>query len=114
MARNKFGIPEKILAPIRERDRNCVYCGKVMISPYDRRNPKDSLTIEHFNWDGPFYWKDGLDAEDIAMCCLSCNSSRGIKLLDEWFRSKYCTERGITAETVAEPVRKYLSRRNRS
>jgi hypothetical protein len=30
---------------------------------------KNKATIEHFNEDGPFYWKDGLKEEDLAICC---------------------------------------------
>ena len=107
---NKFGIPETVLAEIAARDRQCVYCQKVMLYPYMGDVPRDSATIEHLNFDGPFYWGRGLRAEDIVMCCGSCNSSRGRKTLPEWFASAYCVERNITAETVARPVREYLGR----
>jgi hypothetical protein len=82
---NKFGIPETVLAEIAARDRQCVYCQKVMLYPYKGDVPHDSATIEHLNFDGPFYWGRGLRAADIVMCCGSCNSSRGRKTLPEWF-----------------------------
>jgi len=110
MLRKKFGIPDDLLEAIRERDKNCAYCGKVMVQPYDRARIMDCATIEHHNRDGPFYWKDGLELRDIVLCCSPCNSSRGTKLLPDWFASQYCRERGINAETVSLPVRDYLSR----
>ena len=110
MGKNKFNIPEDILTFIRERDRSCAYCRKGMVFPYDRTKAIDSATIEHLNRDGPFYWEDGLSAEDIVICCGACNSSRGAKLLTEWFGSRYCVERTINSSTVAEPVQTYLLR----
>lgn len=67
-------------------------------------------TIEHLNEHPPFYWKEGLTEEGLAICCGSCNSSRGNKTLREWFRTAYCRERArpINAGTVAEPVKRYL------
>jgi hypothetical protein len=106
---NKFGIPENELQKIRTRDKKCAYCHKEMIFPYNINNRKDSATIEHLNFDGPFYWKKGLQAKDIVICCGSCNSSRGIKKLNDWFKTKYCIERNISAKTVSEPVKKYLN-----
>jgi len=106
--KNKFGIPENKLNAVRERDRCCAYCQKEMISPYDVHNRKDSATIEHLNYDGPFYWSDGLMIEDIVIACGSCNSSRGVKILKDWFLSEYCIKNNICVDTVAPPVQKYL------
>ncbi len=111
MASHQFGIPKEVIEAIRLRDGYCAYCGKKMLFPYDRTNARDSATIEHLNFDGPLYWKDGLVAEDIVICCGSCNSSRGIKRLEDWFASAYCLERGISAESVSEAVRNYLKRK---
>jgi hypothetical protein len=62
---------------------------------------KDKATIEHLNRKGPFYWNDGLKAEDLVICCQSCKSSRGTKRLSDWFKSDYCVERRINSVTVA-------------
>jgi hypothetical protein len=107
--RAKYGIPEHVLAPIRAPDKRCVYCRKAMNSEY-AGNHRDYATIEHLNFDGPFYWDDGLQAEDIVMCCGSCNSSRGFKELPHWFASPYSKSRNISGHTVAEPVKQYLQR----
>ena len=105
---NKFGIPENELMRIRARDKNCVYCHKSMINPYNSNNHGDSATIEHLSPVPPFYWKEGMKIENIVICCGSCNSSRGIKKLIDWFKTKYCTDRNINEETVAKPVQEYL------
>ena len=108
MAKKNYGIPDNILAEITERDKSCVYCRKNMIYPYDVQNRRDSATIEHLNSEPPFHWCHGLREDGIVMCCGSCNSSRGIKKLNEWFKSQYCIDRKINADTVAEPVKRYL------
>lgn len=108
MAKKNYGIPDKVLADIAERDKSCVYCRKVMLYPYQVENRKDSATIEHLNCEPPFHWSDGLREDGIVMCCASCNSSRGAKTLAKWFESQYCINRNINADTVAEPVKIYL------
>jgi hypothetical protein len=108
---NAFKIPADIERAIRARDKVCVYCkGKMKQYPHTKGCPKDKATIEHLNYDPPFYWDDGLKAEDIVICCQSCNSSRGVKPLPAWFESEYCRTRGISARTVAAPVKAYLAR----
>jgi len=108
---NKFGIPEKELQKVRVRDKRCVYCHKMMINPYNSNNYGDSATIEHLSPIPPFYWKDGMQIENTSICCGSCNSSRGIKKLSDWFRTKYCIDRNISEDTVSNPVKEYLKRK---
>lgn len=103
---NRFGIPAEIEQRIRARDTRCVYCGR----EFARDSRRNMPTIEHLNEDPPFYWHEGLKEEGVAICCGSCNSSRGNKSLLDWFRTPYCMERGITVNgnTLADPVRRYL------
>jgi len=106
---NKFGIPNKDEEEIRMRDKTCVYCHKVMKAyPNAKGTPGDKATIEHLNFDPPFYWADGLKKLDLVICCGSCNSSRNNKALPDWFKTPYCLDRNINKDTVAEPVKKYL------
>ncbi|MGE0205782.1 MAG: hypothetical protein AB7E70_03020 [Hyphomicrobiaceae bacterium] len=106
---NRFGIPGEVEAAIRERDKACVYCGRQMqLHQGVRGSPPDKATIEHLDEHPPFFWDDGLKADGIVICCGSCNSSRGTKSHEQWFLSKYCIERNINADTVAEPVKAYL------
>lgn len=100
---NRYGIPEKDEKEIRARDKVCVYCHKTMKEFSNKGSHKDSATIEHLNNDGPFDKK-----YNLAICCGSCNSSRGNKDLLTWFKSSYCIERNINKETVAKPVREYI------
>jgi 5-methylcytosine-specific restriction endonuclease McrA len=107
---NRFGIPDQVERRIRARDTRCVYCGKLFGADSRCNMP----TIEHLNEKPPFYWRDGLRERGLAICCGSCNSSRGKRTLEEWFRTGYCTDRDIPIDgsTVAEPVRIYLRSRS--
>lgn len=104
----KYGI--KNLQTIFNRDRNCSYCGKEMIFPYNCNKRTDSATIEHLNYDGPFFVKDGLKEQDIVIVCGSCNSSRGKKKLTDWFSSDYCKVNTINENTVSSIVKDYIKR----
>jgi len=102
---------EKII----ERDKVCIYCGKIMSS--GKESPRtDWATVEHLNhrsdWDSVgSYTREGKDVtEIIGICCWSCNASRGALPLPQWFEKKYCLERGINTHTVAQVVRNYLKK----
>jgi len=110
---NKFGIPNNELLKIHARDKKCVYCHKLMINPFDSSNYSDSATIEHLSPFKPFYWNEGMKIENIAICCGSCNSSRGSMRVLDWFKTKYCTTRNINANTVADPVKKFLNKQKK-
>lgn len=101
---NTHGIPADIESEIRARDVRCVYCGKVMV-PTTNPARADWATIEHLDHLPPFKYRPGQTAADFAICCASCNSSRGAKAL-----SAFVKERGI-ADTVAPVIKAYLSRR---
>ncbi|MGC2287882.1 MAG: hypothetical protein WA542_21715 [Candidatus Acidiferrum sp.] len=70
----------------------------------------DEATIEHLNFAGPFYVRDGLKKEDLVLCYRGCNSSRGERRLLDWFKTDYCLSRNINENTVAQPVARYLRR----
>lgn len=103
MGKNRYGLPEDDLSSIRERDRVCVYCHKPMIPVGSDGPQSDWATIEHLNHKPP--WNN---PNTVAICCWSCNSSRGNQLLRDWFLGEYCRSKGIDRPTVAEPVRNYL------
>ena len=100
---NRYGILDRDLKKIRDRDKKCVYCHKKMTNLSTGGYRGDWATIEHLNHLPPW---DNINT--IAICCGSCNSSRGAKKLLDWFKSSYCTERNINKETVAEPVQEYI------
>jgi hypothetical protein len=74
---NRFGIPGDIEQRLRRRDNRCVYCGK----EFSHGSRRDMPTIEHLNENPPFYWRQGLKEDGLAICCGSCNCSRGRKSL---------------------------------
>jgi hypothetical protein len=102
---NKWGIPAWLESEVRQRDKNCVYCGTSMLeSPIAGGSRKSVATWEHIINDAKIVTR-----ENIARCCASCNSSKGTKKLRLWIESGYCKRRGISRGTVAEIVKKALS-----
>ena len=101
--KNRYGLPESEVDRVRQRDSLCVYCHKKMFNSDSCSDRRNLATIEHLNhlppWDNP---------KTIAICCQSCNSSRGDKPILEWFKSEYCKEKNITPSTVADPVLDYI------
>jgi hypothetical protein len=85
--------PELAMAVIL-RDEQCIYCGH----QFDGFSGSRSAwpTWEHIVND-----VESIDAENIALCCLGCNASKGTKLLPTWLASRYCMERGITKDSIA-------------
>ena len=91
---NKWRIPIEVENFVISRDKTCVYCGVTFTNDNNSRKTKKSC--EHIVTDIRL---NGVD--NIALCCMSCNSSKGSKLLKHWLESKYCKDKGITKETVA-------------
>jgi len=98
---NRWNIPSWLEAEVKERDISCVYCRAVFGSA-DGHGSRPSW--EHIVNDARI-----ITRENIALCCRSCNSSKGKRLLADWITSSYCKRRGINRDTVAEIVRKALS-----
>jgi 5-methylcytosine-specific restriction endonuclease McrA len=99
---NRWGIPKVVEELVKKRDSNCVYCGisfETSVFTYKTR-PTWEHIINDIRINGP---------ENIALCCGSCNASKGTKLLGEWLTSKYCVTKKITADSVALVVREHLS-----
>ena len=101
---NNWGIPDWLEKEVRERDKLCVYCGIQMIEKMPQHGPRRSVaTWEHIINDASI-----ISRENIARCCVSCNSSKGASKLSEWIQSNYCKKRGITKDTVADVVKDAL------
>ena len=98
---NRWGIPKEVEEKVKQRDLYCVYCGICFVAS-DMSN-KNRPSWEHIIND---IRKNTL--ENIALCCRSCNSSKGSKLLVDWLNSKYCIKKKITKETVAFVVQNHL------
>jgi hypothetical protein len=101
---NRWNIPDWLEKEIKERDKNCIYCGVQLIEKMPRHGPRKNVaTWEHIINDASIVTR-----ENIARCCVACNSSKGTKKLSDWLQSNYCKKRGITKDTVAEVVKKAL------
>ncbi len=98
---NKWGIPRDIEEYVLKRDLLCVYCGTDFSIIHESRKTKP--TWEHIVNDIRITTK-----ENIALCCTSCNASKGTKLLKDWINSNYCKSRGISKDTVADVVKNAL------
>jgi hypothetical protein len=100
---NRWGINKNVEELVKQRDKNCIYCGISFTNSATTRKTRASW--EHITNDirinGP---------DNIALCCGSCNSSKGSKLLRDWLKSKYCETKGITKDNVADIVKLYLNK----
>ena len=73
---NRWGIPSEVENHVKDRDSNCVYCG-IEFRENDN-NRKSQPTWEHIVNDIRIN-----DINNIALCCMSCNSSKGSKKLED-------------------------------
>ncbi len=100
---NRWGIPKNVEEVVKERDINCVYCGISFTNSVvtHKTRPTWEHIINDIRINGP---------DNIALCCGSCNASKGTKVLSDWLTSKYCVTKGITKDNVATVVKIYLNR----
>lgn len=96
---NKWGIPINVEEHVLKRDKSCVYCGV----KFSNENRKTKQSWEHIVNDLRIN-----NIDNIALCCISCNASKGAKLLKNWLESNYCINKRITAETVATIIKKAI------
>ena len=101
---NKWGIPDWLEKQVRARDIDCVYCGVRMLDAA----PKDGSRKAVATWEHIINDASIITPDNIALCCASCNSSKGAKSLHDWLLSPYCKNHGINRDTVADVVRKSL------
>jgi hypothetical protein len=100
---NNYNIPDWLEKKVKIRDQFCVYCQvKLKEYPHTKGTPSDKATFEHIDNDGP------PSEENIALCCASCNSSKGVKKLKDWLNSPYCRDKNINIKNVAAIIRLYL------
>jgi len=100
---NRWGIPKDVQEIVKLRDLNCVYCGVSFTNSVltHKTRPTWEHIINDIRINGP---------DNIALCCGSCNASKGTKLLNEWLNSKYCLKKGITQDNVAKVVKNHLKK----
>lgn len=100
---NRWGIPKDVEEFVQKRDTHCVYCG----IKFNDQEPsfKNRKSWEHIINDIRLN-----QADNIALCCRSCNASKGSKLLKDWLKSKYCKTKNINKDNVAEVVKKIVEK----
>lgn len=81
------------------RDKVCVYCG------IEFGSARKSV----WSWEHIVNDVSVATMENIALCCVGCNASKGTKLLRDWIDSPHAKRRGITMESLAPVVRNALS-----
>jgi 5-methylcytosine-specific restriction endonuclease McrA len=91
--------PQLLEDEVRTRDKNCIYCGVVFDAKNNNRKCKP--TWEHIVNDAKI-----INSDNIALCCASCNASKGAKELSKWLESDYCKRRNINHKTVAAVVKR--------
>lgn len=99
---NRWGIPKYVEDLVKQRDQSCVYCGISFInsSPTRKTIPTWEHIVNDIRINGP---------DNIALCCGSCNASKGTKPLMDWLTSKYCSTKGITKYNVATVVKYHFN-----
>ena len=100
---NRWNIPAGVETSVKTRDLECVYCRVAFSKIHESR--RTMPTWEHIVNDIRLN-----SAENIALCCYSCNASKGAKSLEDWLKSKYCVLKCISRETVGLIVQKVLDR----
>lgn len=99
---NKWNIPSWLEKEVRNRDKHCIYCGVLFVQSNASR--KSMPTWEHIINDATI-----VNTDNIALCCCSCNASKGAKSLSLWLYSNYCIRKNITTETVADVAKRALT-----
>jgi hypothetical protein len=97
---NRWNIPKELEEDVRARDTNCVYCG-ILFGSTPGKGSLDS-------WEHIVNNAKIITPKNIALCCRSCNSSKGQKLVCKWLSSDYCKSHGIDSERVAGVVKRAL------
>ena len=90
----RWKIPRALAIEVIARDAQCIYCRFTFEDPIGGRATCPSW--EHIVNDLSL-----VSSENIALCCVACNASKGTKSLRRWLESTYCGARGITGQSMA-------------
>ena len=89
----RWRISRELAEEVLARDVRCIYCSR----DFDLAGPRASVP----SWEHIVNDLSIVTADNIALCCVSCNASKGRKALEVWLDSNYCKERGITRSSIA-------------
>ena len=99
---NRWNIPAELEQLVLARDSRCVYCGLDFSLGAPTRGMQPSW--EHIVNDERI-----VSEQNIARCCISCNASKGARLLEDWLQARYCLRKGISPDTVSWVVQRALA-----
>lgn len=88
---NKWGILDEVEKAVLARDKICVYCG--ITFGVERKTMR--------SWEHIINDVSIATMENIALCCVGCNASKGAKLMRDWVDSPNAERRGITRGSLA-------------
>jgi hypothetical protein len=99
----RWRIPRDLALVVLARDLCCIYCGRDFET--ELSNPRAGLP----SWEHIINDESIVTIENIALCCIGCNASKGTRTLGDWLQSKYCQTRGIGPNTIATVAARLLS-----
>ena len=92
--RNQWRIPRDLASVVTTRDRVCIYCA----NPFAPIGPKGNRRA---SWEHIINDVNLITFENIAVCCMGCNASKGTKDLRAWLRTTYCIKNSINENKLA-------------
>jgi hypothetical protein len=102
---NTYDISSELETFIRRKYKNCIYCGIKLKN--SKKNYRNKATIEHIDNIVRHRTKDNL-----AMCCNSCNASKGKLPLRVWLETDYCKKKKVKSKMA--PIVKRFLRKHKS
>lgn len=85
-ASKQWKIPLETAMIVIDRDKKCIYCGCDFDSSIRAKKASWEHIINDIRLNQP---------DNIALCCLGCNASKGAKLLEDWIKSEKAIARGV-------------------
>ena len=89
----RWQIDRDLAVEVLARDVRCIYCSR----EFSFAGPRASFP----SWEHIVNDLTIVNAQNIALCCVGCNASKGRKALEAWLESAYCKERDITLSSMA-------------
>ena len=90
----RWKIPRDLALTVIARDLRCIYCNREFGEPQGPRAACPS-------WEHIVNDESIVNPTNIALCCVGCNASKGTKPLNQWLKSKYCSDRGISYNSIS-------------
>lgn len=100
---NRWNIPHHVELEVLARDQSCVYCRSPFAGPEGPYRSRPS-------WEHIINDLSLVGAENIVLCCVGCNASKGARPIASWLSSRYCQQRQITVKSVSPIVQAVLVR----